>query len=245
MSAIIKYLVLATLLASSAAANAAIALDRTRIIFPGSEKSASVNIANTNVRKPYLAQAWLEDMQGNKITSPFVVVPPVQRVEPDGKSTVRINALPAVASLPQDRESVFMFNLREIPPKSDTPNTMQVALQSKIKLFYRPEAILPERYARWDDQLVLHKVAGGYRIENPTPYYMNIIAVTGAEHEIVAKDFKPVMIDPKSSATVKTKTFATPWVMTINDYGGKPILPYRCSGDTCHAYIPDSAHKQE
>lgn len=243
MSASIKTLVVISLLSATTAAQAAIALDRTRVIFPGSEKSTSVNIANTNVKHPYLAQAWLEDMQGNKIASPFVIVPPMQRVEPDGKSTIRINALPAVASLPQDRESVFMFNVREVPPRSDTPNTMQIALQSKIKLFYRPEAILPERYARWDDKLVLNKVANGYRVENPTPYYMTVIAITGAEKATAEKNFKPQMIEPKSSAFFATTHYSSPWVTTINDYGGKPAIPFTCSGDVCHGHIPEKGEK--
>ncbi|MDP4360542.1 fimbria/pilus periplasmic chaperone, partial [Escherichia coli] len=91
----------------------------------------------------YLAQGWIENAQGEKITEPFTVLPPVQRVEPGAKSQVKIQALPSVASLPQDRESVYYFNLREIPPKSDKPNTLQLALQTRIKLFYRPKAIIP------------------------------------------------------------------------------------------------------
>ncbi|TOL40502.1 molecular chaperone, partial [Vibrio parahaemolyticus] len=68
--------------------------------------------------------------------------PPVQRVEPEKSSQVRIEALPEISQLPQDRESVYYFNLREIPPKSDKPNVLQLALQSKIKLFYRPKSIM-------------------------------------------------------------------------------------------------------
>ncbi len=45
---------------------AAIALDRTRVIFDGSQKSVSLNISNQNKQLPYLAQGWIEDEQGNK-----------------------------------------------------------------------------------------------------------------------------------------------------------------------------------
>ncbi len=116
---------------------AAIALDRTRVVFDGSEKSVSLNISNENKQLPYLAQGWIEDDKGNKITSPLTVLPPVQRVEANAKSQVKVQGLPAVNGLPQDRESLFYFNLREIPPRSDKPNTLQVALQTRIKLFYR------------------------------------------------------------------------------------------------------------
>ena len=237
MSAVIRMLTATSLLAASASSQAAISLDRTRAIFPGTEKSITLNISNENPKKPYLAQAWLENENGQKISSPFMVVPPVQRLEPGQKSVLRVNALPAIASLPQDRESVFWFSIREIPPKSDRPNVMQIALQTRIKMFYRPAAILPEKYSRWDDRLVLHRIAGGYRVENPTPYFMTIIAITDKLKGDIPKDFKPVMIAPKSSAVINSKDFASPWVATINDFGGKPALPFRCEGDTCHAVL--------
>ena len=120
----------------------AIALDRTRVIYDGSQKSISLNVSNENRQLPYLAQGWIEDAQGNKVSSPLTVLPPVQRIEPGAKSQVKIQGLPAVNSLPQDRESLFYFNLREIPPRTDKPNTLQIALQTRIKLFYRPAALM-------------------------------------------------------------------------------------------------------
>lgn len=216
-------------------AEAAIALDRTRAIYPGSEKNISLNITNDSTTMPYLAQGWIEDADGKKITGPLVVVPPLQRLEPNAKSMIRINALPEAASLPQDRESLFYFNVREVPPKSEHPNVMQLALHTKIKLFYRPKAILPQKFSRWDNQLVLHKVSGGYRVENPTPYYMTVIAITPAPKMAVTPGFETVMIPPKSSAMVNSAQYATPHVTTINDFGGKPTLPFNCSGTVCRA----------
>lgn len=74
---------------------AAIALDRTRVIFDGSQKSVSLNISNQNKQLPYLAQGWIEDEQGNKIQSPLTVLPPVQRIEPGKPSQVKIRGMPA------------------------------------------------------------------------------------------------------------------------------------------------------
>ncbi|MGP2706335.1 fimbria/pilus periplasmic chaperone, partial [Serratia marcescens] len=76
-------------------AQAAIALDRTRVIFDGSVQSVSLSVSNQNKQLPYLAQGWLEDEQGNKIQSPLTVLPPVQRIEPGKPSQVKIQALPA------------------------------------------------------------------------------------------------------------------------------------------------------
>ena len=52
---------------------AAVSLDRTRVIFIGGEKSVSLSISNQNAQLPYLAQGWIENEQGEKITSPMVV----------------------------------------------------------------------------------------------------------------------------------------------------------------------------
>ncbi|MEG2569159.1 MAG: fimbria/pilus periplasmic chaperone, partial [Acinetobacter sp.] len=126
------------LMLSVQAVQAAIALDRTRAILDGGEKAIALTIRNDNPHLPYLAQAWLEDLEGHRITGPLIAVPPVQRVEPATKSQISISSLPSVSTLPQDRESAFYFNVREIPPRSDKANVMQVALQTKIKVFYRP-----------------------------------------------------------------------------------------------------------
>lgn len=231
---LMKNILAIALIASTSSANAAIALDRTRIIFPGNAKSISLTITNENKEIPYLAQSWLENKKGEKISAPFLISPPLQRVEGGKNAIIRINNIDT-GSLPQDRESVYWFSVREVPPKSDKPNVLQVALQTKIKLFYRPEGIIPDKSARWDDQLILHPTSGGFNVENPTPYYVTILAITGGEKDIVDKEFQPVMLAPKSTSLVASKTFKTPYVTTINDYGGKPKLPFKCNGDSCKA----------
>ncbi|MGL4529350.1 MAG: fimbrial biogenesis chaperone, partial [Citrobacter freundii] len=162
MNNTLKYTLLATACVVTLPAQSAVSLDRTRAIFNGGEKSMTLSVSNDNNQLPYLAQAWLENDKQEKITTgPLVVTPPVQRMEPGTKSLVRVASTPAISALPQDRESLFYFNLREIPPKSEKANVLQIALQTKIKLFYRPKAIEAKPNAVWQDQLVLNKVANG------------------------------------------------------------------------------------
>lgn len=224
------------LMTTSFAVQAAVALDRTRAVFNGTEKSISLNISNENKNLPYLAQTWLEDEHQQKLTAgPLVVTPPVQRLEPGNKAILRVMATPAAKQLPVDRESLFYFNLREVPPRSAKPNVLQIALQSKIKLFYRPAGIVAAPGAIWQDQLVLHVEGNGYRIENPTPYYITVIGLGATEQQSENGSFETVMIAPKSSSQVKSGTFATPHLTYINDYGGRPTLTFRCSGSRCVA----------
>lgn len=226
--------------ATCSSAQAAVALDRTRAIMTGEDKSISLNISNENKQLPYLAQGWIENTQGEKITEPFTVLPPVQRVEPGAKSQVKIQALPSTASLPQDRESVYYFNLREIPPKSDKPNTLQLALQTRIKLFYRPKSIIPTRQQMdnpWQEEITLVRQGDQYTVENPTPYFVTLVDAASAKDGNTVAGFEPLMIAPKSSLQMGGSANAlgnSPVLTYINDYGGRPTLTFTCQGNNCH-----------
>lgn len=218
---------------------AAIALDRTRVIFNGADKSVSLNISNQNKELPYLAQGWMENEQGEKIENPLVILPPIQRVEPGDKSQIKVQSLPDIASLPQDRESVFYFNLREIPPRSDKPNVLQIALQTRIKLFYRPKAIYATQTDLanpWQEKITLTKQGDNYIVNNPTPYFVTIVdGLTGLKGESL-EGFTPLMIAPKAQGTLNLKASAfgaSPVLSYINDYGGRPRLKFSCSGNEC------------
>ncbi|MBP6123807.1 MULTISPECIES: fimbria/pilus periplasmic chaperone [Providencia] len=228
---------LSTLVCNSA--NAAIALDRTRVIFNGTEKTISLNVTNQNKDLPYLAQGWIENAQGEKVESPLTVLPPVQRIEAGEKSQVKIQSLPDISKLPQDRESVFYFNLREIPPKSAQPNVLQIALQTRIKLFYRPKALYASRTdldTPWQEKLTLTRQGDGYMLNNPTPYFITIVDAAKDLNGNTINNFEPVMIDPRGSKPLKgnTNTLGSSPVLTyINDYGGRPKLTFRCNGVNC------------
>lgn len=220
---------------------AAVSLDRTRVIFTGSEKSISLSVSNQNTQLPYLAQAWIENEQAEKITSPLVVVPPIQRLEAGANSQVKIQGLPELGQLPQDRESLFYFNLREIPPRSDKPNTLQIALQTRVKLFYRPAAIAPRagiNAAPWQEKLTLTRQNDRYLVNNPTPYYVTLIDATPNLKATSATDFKPLMIEPRGQLDlgVSSKALGDRPVLTyVNDYGGRPQLQFSCAASTCTA----------
>lgn len=242
------HLPLVTLLGALVApqAQAAIALDRTRVVFDGGQNSVSLNISNQNKQLPYLAQGWLEDEQGNKIQSPLVVLPPVQRVEPGKPSQVKIQALPAAKQLPQDRETLYYFNLREIPPRSDKPNTLQIALQTRIKLFYRPAAITPtqaQMATPWQEQLTLSKQGDKYVVNNPTPYYVTIVDAAAKKGTAGIKGFEPLMVSPKGATALgvsATALGASPVLTYINDYGGRPQLTFNCTGNACQT-LPEKS----
>lgn len=218
-------------------ASAAIALDRTRIVYDGGAKSMSVNINNKNNELPYLAQGWVEDANGNKIESPFILLPPLQRVEPLAKSQIKIQSVGGANLLSQDKETLFYFNLREIPPKSNKANTLQIALQTRIKMFYRPHALMKgatEMINVWKDKITLTREGGKYRVNNKTPYFFTIATASVAGKDIA--EVKPVMIAPQSSTVMPVSAERmgnAPELTFINDFGGRPKLIFRCSGSEC------------
>ncbi|MEQ1977268.1 fimbria/pilus periplasmic chaperone [Xenorhabdus sp. SGI240] len=228
-----------TCLTSIHQAMAAIALDRTRVIFNGNTKSVSLNIENQHLDLPYLAQAWLEDEKGDKINGPLVIVPPVQRVEAGAKSQIKIQTLPTIAQLPQDRESLFYFNIREIPPRSEKSNVLQIALQTRVKLFYRPEAVIARRIDLdnpWQEKLTLTREGSQYVVNNPTPYYVTISEASNKVNGKSVGGFEPLMLAPRSSEKLGGTANAlgnTPILTYVNDYGGRPQLIFNCSGNTC------------
>ncbi len=86
--------------------------------------------------------------QPEKDSAPFIVLPPIVRIEPGKGQSWRLvfNG----SRLPQDRESLFWFNLLDIPPepKNGTAiNYLQLAIRSRIKLFYRPAGVAAEKMA--------------------------------------------------------------------------------------------------
>lgn len=227
-----------TLILLAQQANAAIALDRTRVVFDGGKSSMSVSISNQNKTLPYLAQSWIEDEKGNKIESPLTALPPLQRVEPGAKGQVKIQATGNLASLPNDRETLYYFNVREIPPKSNKPNTLQLALQTRVKMFYRPASLAVAKGNENEAQkkLTLTRQGEGYVLNNPTPYYVTIVEAAATAKAPTVSGFKPVMADPKGSVALggSASAFGSHPVLTfVNDFGGRPELNFTCSGSTC------------
>ncbi|KTC34202.1 molecular chaperone [Pseudomonas sp. ABAC21] len=243
-------LLVLALLALSDSAYAAVGLDRTRVIFDGGKEATSVNITNNNTQLPYLAQGWIEDESGKKITSPLIVLPPVQRLEPGKQSQVKVQALPAAKSLPQDRETVYYFNLREIPPRSEKANTLQIALQTRIKLFYRPQAITPSQQDfsnPWQQKLILTREGEHYKVNNPTPYYVTLVDARSTKEGKTVAGFEPLMVPPKGALTLGPTIQAlgkTPYLAYVNDYGGRPVLAFTCTGDTCTVDVQASTPTQ-
>lgn len=213
---------------------AAINLDRTRVIFGSNDKSVSIMLENQSKSLPYLAQVWLENAAGEKIPSPLVTLPPMQRIESGQKSQVRILQLADAATLPKDRESLFYFNVREVPPKSELNNVMQVAIQSRIKVFFRPAEITPKQGDIWQEKIAVTAQNGTLKMSNPTPFYITI-GYLSQDNRGNFPGFDSVMIAPLSAQTVNTGGYSGDRysIGYMDDYGGLQINEYQCQSGQC------------
>mgnify|MGYP001056781495 CR=1 FL=1 len=223
-------LTLTSLVCASAAfstfnACADIVISGTRVIYPQSSKDVTVKMENRGT-KPLLVQSWLDDgrdtVNPQELKLPFIVTPPVSRIDPSKGQTVRITW--TQQPLAQDRESLFWFNLLDIPPEpknGKTDNYLQLAIRSRIKLFYRPAGVAAEKIAAekalsW----ALAPTGNGLRVSNASARYITIDSITlnGQKHAAgMVAPFSSLEIAPKGVAlrTLPAKFSFT----TINDYG--------------------------
>lgn len=125
----------------SSADAAGIQVGRTRIIYDANKKEVALPLTNTERELPWLIQAWADNGDG-KTRAPFIVTPPLFRLDPLKEQSLRITW--TGTPLPEDRESLFYLNVRTIPAmaKEDTnKNVLRLIYKTRLKLFWRPKGI--------------------------------------------------------------------------------------------------------
>lgn len=222
MNKAIKLSFLLLTLASSSIFAAGMGLGQTRIVFEQKNNKASIDIVNTDDRS-YLVQSYIRGKQEN----PFEVIPPLARVEKNSRFIIKIIA--KANSLPNDRETIFYFYSKSIPAsskKSGEATTtldadMVVALENRIKLFYRPDN-LPTDVKSSRESLKFKATSQGIQAINNSPYYvtMDILIANGKAIKMNV-DKEETMIPPFSAKDYITSTGKGDVIWyAINDYGG-------------------------
>lgn len=106
---LIKSFFLSLLLIIPTGINAGVIISGTRIIYNENEKEVTVKISNEG-KVPVLIQNWIDtgnvDAKPENIQVPFVLTPPVFRIEPEKSQSLRISFTGA-ATLPKDKESIY------------------------------------------------------------------------------------------------------------------------------------------
>jgi chaperone protein EcpD len=248
MGMFVRYLLALAWLVCTGFAQAGVIINTTRVIFPEAEGETTLQLRNKG-KGPVLAQLWIDDgdvrAQLSELDVPFALTPVVARIDADRGQAVRI--LQTRKDLPTDRESLFWFNLLEIPPKptqklAQGDNLLQFSLRTRIKMFYRPSG-LPGTANQAHEQLrfmLEHAAADGarrLRVVNPTPYHITFSglqlrataqAPVWAELGKVDSRMVAPMAELQLPLTLQATAGALPpqtrvFYGVINDYGGETL----------------------
>ncbi len=213
--------------------NADIVISGTRIVYPQSSKDVIVNLDNRG-NKPLLVQTWLDDgrdgVNPQELKLPFVITPPVSRIDPQKGQSLRITYMGS--ALPQDRESLFWFNVLEIPPKSkakegESLNQLQLAFRTRIKLFFRPDGLkgTPGDAAtnlKWSQKKEGNTLS--LFAQNDSPYNVSVsnvkLKMGGKEYTVDSKSVLPFSGVSMPVKGLSNNISGTVIYNTINDNGG-------------------------
>ncbi|MHA1055193.1 fimbrial biogenesis chaperone [Enterobacter mori] len=155
-------------------ANAGVIIGGTRVIFEGAKKEATINITNPE-NTPYLIQSWIDMQDGVSGKAPFIITPPLYRLDGGQKNLERIVM---TGSLPQEQESLFWLNIKAIPSASKQMNALQIAVKTRIKLIYRPEGLRASTPEDQANKLTWQQSGNAIQVNNPTPYVINFNEIT-------------------------------------------------------------------
>lgn len=218
-----------------AGTDASVTIGGTRVVYPLDQREVTVRLDNDSL-SPSLVQTWIDDgnpdAKPGDIHVPFVITPPIFRMDPKKAQTLRV--IFNGSALPQDRESVYWLNVLDIPPKPDSAHatsSLQLAYRTRIKLFTRP-AGLPgrpdEAPARLSWTLTASPQGKGQaiRVSNPTPYYVSFSEVNVESEGHTYKNEEGGMVAPRSATVLPIAGInaalsgAKVRYLAISDYGG-------------------------
>ncbi|MEX9254061.1 fimbrial biogenesis chaperone [Pseudenterobacter timonensis] len=207
-------LMLSFLLIASPAALAGVVMGGTRVIYPQESKEVAFSVTNKESDTPYLIQSWVENSDRNNSSEPpFIVTPPLFRLDPEQTNSLRIQY--TGAPLPEDRESVFWLNVKTISPKpKGSNNQLQINIKSKFKIFFRPANLTSGAEAAWK-KITFSRTATGVTMSNPTPYFISLSSLRVAGKEIP----EPGMIGPGEQRQLPGPTTGEAVWTAINDFG--------------------------
>lgn len=200
----------------TAQTEAGVALGATRVIYPAGQKQVQLAVTNNDDSSTYLIQSWVENAEGQK-DGQFVITPPLFAMQGKKENTLRI--IDATNDkLPKDRESLFWMNVKAIPSMDKSKlsdNTLQLAIISRIKLYYRP-AKLTLSPDQAPEKLTFRRSATTLTLINPTPYYLTVTELNAGTRVL-----ENALVPPMGEASVKIPADAGRDITyrTINDYG--------------------------
>ncbi len=201
-----------------------IVINGTRLIYHEKNDSITVQM-NNNSQSSSLVQSWTDDGDINATpensNSPFYVYPPIIKI--DGMQGQQLKIKKNNEKLPDDRESLFYLSILDIPStpaNAKGKSVLQVAVRSRIKLFYRPSGLTVDPGTIIDN--IQWRLNGDYlSVTNNSPYHFTIAAVNANDSSrtwLAASEMIPPFSEKQLS--LKNKLPARNASVTyVDDYG--------------------------
>lgn len=211
-------LILSTILFFAvSSASASMTLGATRVIYEGGKKEASISLVSKGEDIPYLVQSWVTKFGDKNKDTPFIVTPPLFKLNSDTESLIRVSYVKE--TLPQDRESLFSLNVSTIPAIDKNQNSrILIATKSIVKLIYRPAALSNKNAALAYEKVTAVRGNGVIQLHNPTPYYINIGMLKADGKEV--GDIGPLAPFSDKIISKNYNNVRNISLKSINDYGG-------------------------
>lgn len=172
-------------IAGIATVQAQIAIPSTRVVYAAPQKEVVVPIRNMG-DAPVLVQAWISDGDPDQppeaSKAPFVLAPPVVRLDAGKDNHLRIRGIEGVA--PNDNvEHLYWLNILAIPPRvaDATQGVLELAIRSRYKVLYRPKGLPApglDRTGEWDFSLKSDGEGRRLHIANRSAYVANLGTLT-------------------------------------------------------------------
>ena len=206
-----------------------VGLGKTRIIYNPATSGAVISVSNSN-EFPVLVQSSVKPADEKEGAAPFVVTPPLFRLDAKQQSRLRVVMTQDVKV--KDKESLYWLCAMGIPPEQGdawaednasvkSANTaslnVSVRMSQCIKLILRPEAVKGQpqdvassvTWRREGDKLIAN---------NPTPFYMNVKTLSVGGKDVPDMDYIPPM-DSRSFGVPRGASGKVSWTI-VNDLGG-------------------------
>lgn len=209
-------------------------VNKTRLIIHQASGEESLSVINDG-EFPVLMQLWIDQgeefIQPEKLHVPFLVLPPVFRLDAKQSRAARVLFSGDKSTLPNNKESLFWLNVLEIPPKPTAKvdvNVFQMAFRTRIKIFYRPSSLakltLQDAVKKVTFSATMLKEKPALRIENPSPMHITLIEVRDSKGKVISKIEGDGMIAPFSKIDVllddsKIKDIENLSINYVDDYG--------------------------
>ncbi|SDA87188.1 chaperone protein EcpD [Pseudomonas sp. NFACC15-1] len=208
------------------ASQAALSINGTRLVFTSEQRSAALIVSNPS-QQTYAVQTWVNTESDDTTTAvPLIASPPLFRLDPGKEQQVQINRLPN--DLPEDRESLFFFNVQEIPQAENAEsNVLNIALRTRIKVFHRPAGLTQNPTLRLKDlQWSIRQVEGKTHlwVDNPSPFHVSFLRIEVKGNGQQQAFSSPAMAYPFSSQSyplegIKPAAGLQVSFSTVDDYG--------------------------